>query len=609
MSADVKEEEEENAPQADLSNQLQPGDLVAGRFRIVERLAEGGMGIVYVATQEPMGRKVALKVMKQELVSDQASVKRFYREAVAVSRLHHPNTITIIDYGEAEGNKLFLAMEFLDGQPLSKILETEERLPLKRAVNIVGQVTRALAEAHERGVIHRDLKPDNVFISTVDGGEDFVKVLDFGIAKLQEGSDGVTKITRLGYVCGTPEYMAPEQARGEDLDGRTDLYALSVMLYELLEGETPYDAPTPLGIVLKHQTAPVPELTVQLPNTVKQFIYRGMSKDKAGRPASAEAFLDELLAACPADLETYSTAAAGSRSTSRRGAVVPMTPDGPMHNTNEMAFAATAPDAPAAAAIAAADALDYVDMSAPEPRSRSGLFVGVGVALLLLALAGVAVAIVAGDDDTSDATPVADSTPLTPVATTASLIVTGQPPGAEIFRDGTLVGHAPLDISGEPEGAVEIEVRADGYAPVKLERTFPKSGKMELAYALSTVEPEKVVVTLDSDPPGARIKQGEVVLGMTPFSFQLAASDPPLDVALELADHDTAMARVDPSQGARTVKIPLVPRKRVARPSNGVARKDGGSKAGGDKAGSATPPVGNSVPPPKDPKDKYKIVH
>ncbi|MEL6179423.1 MAG: serine/threonine-protein kinase, partial [Myxococcota bacterium] len=251
---------------------LAPGTLLAGRYEIVEFLAEGGMGRVYIALQRPIARKVALKVMRRELVFDNSSKKRFLREALAVSKLTHPNTITIIDYGDQE-ELCFIAMEFLDGMSLDRLLR-EGPMPLQRAVNIVGQIARSLSEAHRKGVIHRDLKPENIFVCEVDGNPDFVKVLDFGIARIQleEGGGGVTRITREGYVCGTPEYMSPEQARGDEVDGRTDIYALGVMFWEMLEGEVPYDAPTPLGTVLKHQSDPVPPLSRRdLPEAIKQF--------------------------------------------------------------------------------------------------------------------------------------------------------------------------------------------------------------------------------------------------------------------------------------------------------------------------------------------------
>ncbi len=591
MAAEMNPEEQAGADLAS-HRPLVPGDLLAGKYRILEQLAEGGMGIVYVASQEPMGRRVALKVMKQEMVSDKASVKRFFREAVAVSKLDHPNTIKIYDYGEGEGSRLYIVMEFLDGEPLSRILKREGALSLKRSVNLVGQIARALAEAHAKGVIHRDMKPENIFVSKVDGGEDFVKVLDFGIAKLQQQSDGATKITRTGYVCGTPEYMSPEQARGEDLDGRTDLYALGVMLWEMLEGTTPYDAGTPLGIVLKHQTAPIPEITASVPRAVKEFVYRAMAKEASERPSSPEIFLEELLAACPEDMEAWSVSSIGSSGgTSRRMALAPL---GLASTSDAIAYSPTEPEQPV-----------EVLPGASSPRRSRARWMAAAAVLGTFVLAGVvaAVAVLSGGEDEEPASSSSggtldmqlsvggDGVQLSPAsaATPPSLHLQGHPEGAEVVRDGAVVGVTPLELEGAPGAEVKLEVRKEGFEAMALTRTFPDSGRLELAYTLPAASAPKVEITVDSEPSGARLMQGGALLGMAPHTFRLDEGGASFDVTLTLDGFEDTTARVDPTLGASTVKIPLKARRVAAR------RGTPGSVAsrGEDKA----PPVADKAPP------------
>ena len=189
-------------------------------------------------------------------------------------------------------------MELLDGRSLMDVLSVEGSLPLERAARILAQVGLSLAEAHRKGVLHRDLKPDNIFIADVDGTPDFVKVIDFGIAQLLT-EESKTRITQAGFVCGTPEYMSPEQARGDALDARTDLYSAGVILFEMLEGRLPFEADTPLGTALAHQTQPVPDVDALHPEGIRDLARRLLAKVTAERPKHAEAMVSELQAALP----------------------------------------------------------------------------------------------------------------------------------------------------------------------------------------------------------------------------------------------------------------------------------------------------------------------
>jgi eukaryotic-like serine/threonine-protein kinase len=283
------------------SEVLEPGRVIGRNFRIDKLLGQGAMGQVYLAEQLSLSKQVAIKVLHKHLANDPALAKRFHREAKSASQLNHPNSIQIIDFGADESGALFIAMELLDGRDLGKIIRAEFPLPLARIVRIMGQVFAALDEAHVKGVIHRDLKPENVMVMDRRGEPDTVKVCDFGIAKIQDPKSDSPEsvVTMAGIVCGTPEYMSPEQARGEKLDGRTDLYSAACILYQMATGELPFTAESALGVVTKHLSdAPIPPRQrrpdLEIDPGFEALILRGLAKDRARRPASALAFKREL---------------------------------------------------------------------------------------------------------------------------------------------------------------------------------------------------------------------------------------------------------------------------------------------------------------------------
>ncbi|HYV46938.1 MAG TPA: protein kinase [Myxococcaceae bacterium] len=277
------------------------GKLIAKKFRVESMLGEGGMGKVYKAKQVALDKMVVLKVLRQSLQSDERTVARFQREAKAASRLNHPNSISMLDFGQAEDGSLYIAMELVSGRDLHDILGKEWPLPEARVVRIVSQVLSALQDAHLAGVIHRDLKPENIMVEQRRGEADFVKVLDFGIAKIQDTSEDGPALTRAGFVCGTPEYMSPEQARGAQLDPRSDLYAVGVILYQLTTGMLPFDADSAVGFATKHLMEQPPPPSMRRPEAkisqaLEALILRALSKDPAGRPQTADDFRAELFA-------------------------------------------------------------------------------------------------------------------------------------------------------------------------------------------------------------------------------------------------------------------------------------------------------------------------
>ncbi|MEZ4474824.1 MAG: protein kinase [bacterium] len=294
----------DEAPEA--STDPWQGRMVAGRFRLLSKLGDGGMGEVYRAEQLPMGRHVALKILRHALSDDPRQVERFKREAQAASALTHPNTIIVHDFGQDTDGTLFLAMEYLAGQPLNAVMAREGPLPGERAARIMQQVCGSLDEAHRQGMVHRDLKPENIFLVERAGNPDFVKVLDFGIAKVTEsGGQKLATITQAGAIFGTPQYMAPEQIRGDHVDARADIYALGVLLYELISGHLPFAAGSVVEMLTKHLTAPPAPIARTGSDSdpglarLEAVALRALSKDPEHRQQTAREFLEDLMAAFP----------------------------------------------------------------------------------------------------------------------------------------------------------------------------------------------------------------------------------------------------------------------------------------------------------------------
>lgn len=263
--------------------------VVAGRYEVYAKLGEGGMGAVYAARQTPLGRTVALKVLLKQLSEDPIAVKRFEKEAVAISRLAHPNTVTIFDFGTTEQGLMYIAMEFLEGRSLREVIDQEAPLRPRRVVRILAQMVRALSEAHQRGVIHRDLKPDNIMLVPTAGEPDFVKVLDFGVAKLRsQGGVDVKTLTKGDVIFGTPSYMSPEQVHGIMDDLRSDLYAVGAIAYEMLCGQAPFRGASAMDILIAQvQQAPVAfaslQRPVEVPVDLEALVMKLLSKQREDR--------------------------------------------------------------------------------------------------------------------------------------------------------------------------------------------------------------------------------------------------------------------------------------------------------------------------------------
>jgi len=274
------------------------GTTLAGKYRIDARLSEGGMGTVYRGTHVLMDKTVAIKVLRGSLAADEKIVARFSREARAASRISHPNALSVTDFGEDESGHVFLVMEFLSGKTLKQVIREEGGLPLPRVVDITRQISDALNAAHSQGVVHRDLKSDNIMLlDTLIG--DHAKVLDFGIAKINEPEGAVdTGLTAPNLVIGTPQYMSPEQCSQEsEIDSRSDIYSLGVILYEMLIGHVPFSGDSPTMVMMKHLQEPVPsvlEERTDVPPAVARVVARAMAKVRDNRYQNVAELVEDL---------------------------------------------------------------------------------------------------------------------------------------------------------------------------------------------------------------------------------------------------------------------------------------------------------------------------
>ena len=293
------------------------GTTLAGKYRIDARLNEGGMGTVYRGTHVLMDKTVAIKVLRPSLAADEKIVARFSREARAASRISHPNALSVTDFGEDESGHVFLVMEFLSGRTLKQLIRDEGPLPLARVVDITRQVGDALNAAHSQGVVHRDLKSDNIMLLDTMTG-DHAKVLDFGIAKINEPDGAVdTNLTAPNLVIGTPQYMSPEQCSQDvEIDARSDIYSLGVILFEMLVGHVPFSGDSPTMVMMKHLQEPVPSVLEErsdVPASVARVVARAMAKVRDNRYQSVAELVEDLTIA--AGMTIHRIAPVGATST------------------------------------------------------------------------------------------------------------------------------------------------------------------------------------------------------------------------------------------------------------------------------------------------------
>jgi len=402
------------------------GKVVAGRYRVVRQLGEGGMGTVYLAEHITIEKLVALKVLLHEYARRKELRDRFLQEARAAARINHENIVDITDFGKTPDGSVFFAMEYLEGKDLSEVIRKGPLL-WSRAKPIVLQICRALGAAHAKGIIHRDMKPENIHLIDREGRTDFAKLLDFGIAKMSE--QGEKRLTRTGMIFGTPEYMSPEQAQGNKPDHRVDIYAVGVIMYEMLTGEVPFKADTFMGILTKHIFEnPIPPSQINpgagIPLDVEEIILKAMSKDPNDRFQS----MTEMAA-------TVARASGRmTRPTGDQSGLPPRRISSPSQTY-----------APSSAPISD-DSVDY----APEPKRRLPLMIGLGV---LAVLVGVGVAVLLSKNKNKTEKPVVQPIK-TPVSTTkkiappkknrVTVTLISDPKGAQIYKGVYEAGKPPI---------------------------------------------------------------------------------------------------------------------------------------------------------------------
>jgi serine/threonine-protein kinase len=455
------------------------GKVLSGRFEIVAPLGIGGMGRVYKAMQQPLGREVALKVLnpRYDGTKDPGFERRFFLEASMTSKLKHPNTITVHDYGRTDDGIYFIAMELLEGETLQKVLADNGRIPWARALYIAGQIARSLREAHKLGMVHRDLKPANVMLMSEGTGGDMVKVLDFGLVKSftpekpKETEDEVdrTGLTQAGVLLGSPLYMAPEQARGE-ADPRSDIYALGVLMFQTMAGRPPFVSKESIDVIVKHIREKPPELRSMAPEVtleVNALVMKCLEKEPSARFQSMDEVLDAMR------LATSGQGLSGAFAD-------PRTQSGLIPRTSTPMVANATPAFTAAESVRSLE-VEMGSLPNEMPRtSRLPLWLGVGAVIVLGAGVGGMVAWKAMRPDVLLPPPKPVEPPLKPiepvvvvpgVITTTPVEVRfevdSQPQGASVTRDGVAMGVTPLSFTlPHPEGAalqVELTFALDGY--------------------------------------------------------------------------------------------------------------------------------------------------
>jgi len=415
------------------------GRLIADKYRMADRVGQGGMGTVYRAVQTGLNRNVAVKILKRELAFDPDTVARFQREANALSLLTHVNTVRVYDFGQTEDGLLFLVMELLEGELISAKLNREGVMDVLESVRVTQQILRSLREAHEHNIVHRDLKPDNILLTRAIGqSEALVKVLDFGIAKIAAADRPIDQFeTQAGTVFGTPRYMSPEQAQGAALDGRSDLYSVGTLLYLMLTGRAPFVDEDAVVVMAKHirEVPDSPRVAAPdrpIPKLLDDVVMRSLAKDPAQRFADASEFEAALEACIPEVLSGQTRAARPARAVSPKLAAV------------------------ATASLVVLGYAGYVITS----KARGG------EATLRGAL----------DMRPNELRPIVtendDEEVLVEGPGPANVAIRSDPEGATVFRNGQRLGETPLDLLVQPDqDLVRVELRKSGFQPLAAELT------------------------------------------------------------------------------------------------------------------------------------------
>ncbi|MBK7584906.1 MAG: serine/threonine protein kinase [Myxococcales bacterium] len=443
------------------------GSTIDGRYRVERILGEGGMGVVYRCIHTIIGKKVAMKVLRADLARDKEVTERFLNEARSASAIGNEHIIDISDFGLLPDGSTYFVMEFLEGDALTKIVEGGTPVPVPRLIHIAKQLAEGLAAAHRAGIVHRDLKPDNIHLIDRGGEKDFVKILDFGIAKVSSSTEG--RLTRAGAVFGTPHYMAPEQAAGAPVDHRGDIYSYGVILYELASGKVPFDADNFMGILTQHMyKAPVPiRALVPEPQAVPPGLEAIVLKCLSKRPEQRYQSMEELLA----DLDKHRTGdipAAVPEMMNRSGGF--NVPADYFKTGAQAGMPAMMPASPLELGVV---------------RSRWPLFAGVAGVLTAV---GIVIGIFAfGSNSTAQSGTTASVEPAPPPPPSAiptppakptkkQVVLAIEPIDAEVFLGKESLGESPVVMSLDPDEKREVTIKRDGFRPrtISVDTSEPK---------------------------------------------------------------------------------------------------------------------------------------
>ena len=490
--------------------------MINGKFRVDAVLARGGMGKIYRAEQVPLGRKVALKVLRSRFADDEPDdasfQKRFFLEASILSRLQHANIVTLYDYGRIEGaeaEQYFMAMEYLAGETLSQRIRGRGALPAPEAVGIFRQIARGLREAHKNGVVHRNLKPSNIMLVPDDEGAEVVKILDFGIGKVV--TDDAEELTQEGAFLGSPRYMAPEQIASEGkVDERTDIYALGVIMFECLAGKTPFEGETSVNLMMAHCSAPVPAIrqrnpAADVPEVLEALVRHALEKEPARRPAGMDALMRELRACEEAIFGgPFSVSGSGQYlGAARRSQSSIPSASWPPNNPTMSAPLPSVRTGPPSIGTHASVTRSQAPQAA---KARGTPWPWLALGLVALVGGGVTAGVVATQPG-KPGSPSALASQPAPTATVEpafSLLIESTPSGAEVVEEGVVLGRSPLrlpvvrsSVQGAPRKFV---VTADGYVPYTLYQGDSDADVKVSAALVPTPAPPKAVATASVAP-------------------------------------------------------------------------------------------------------------
>ena len=488
------------------------GQTLLGRFKIENLIGAGGMGRVYRARQLSVDRDVAVKILHREALLKKTATQRFLLEAKATSQLTNPHTVTLYDYGETDQGLPFIVMEYLAGRSLKERMLATGTTRISDGLRIISEACESLAEAHRRGIVHRDLKPDNIFLAKTDEAEEFVKVLDFGIARAKSVQD-VETLTRTGTVAGTPAYVAPEALLGEDVTPAADVYALGLVLFEMFSGYHPFTADTAFKVMRHHLDTVPPALErvlegQELPLGLSDLVSRCLAKKPLQRPQDAGALRTQLanilegkgfLSESSVSTDTMEIRAMTDKvlAEGETDIAVRRRPTGDAHP------------------LATNAALERPNDEAPpvvEKQSKVGLFMG----LAALAVAAVGAAVLLQDP----VTPGPDSVDAPPKASEAA---------------------ASATVTEEPEKVAKEEAAAKPAAA--------PTAKKAPAPVVKAPEVVTVNVSISSDPEGAVIQQGDTIHGVTPLVLKLPKGDKAVELLLSKAGYQPHTLEVTPDKG------------------------------------------------------------